>query len=271
MAMDRSIGPFDSSRIDDGADRVHLADVDGDRRLDALTANSQGIFLLRGSRDATFAAQLSTFAAGSRANWVATGDVDGDEDTDLVVTNEESDDVSVLLGDGDGNFLQAEQQRVGEHPQAQIAADLNGDGHLDLAVANRTSDDVSILLGRGSGTFLPQQRYAVGDSPNSLTAADVDRDGDLDLAVTSEGSQTVSVLRNVGDGTFTQATDYATGDAPNEVVATDANGDAALDLVVSAGTSVSVLYGDGRGLFDAEKRYPICRCTAMGALPADRS
>ena len=63
------------------------------------------------------------------------------------------DDVSILLGNGDGTFAAATNFGVGDLPQSVSVSDFNGDGNQDLVTANTSSDDVSILLGDGSGSF----------------------------------------------------------------------------------------------------------------------
>ena len=45
-------------------------------------------------------------------------------------------DVSVLLGNGDGTFQPQVTYAVGSYPDAIVAGDFNGDGRTDLAVAN---------------------------------------------------------------------------------------------------------------------------------------
>ena len=54
---------------------------------------------------------------------------------DLATANPESDEVSILLGEGDGKFQPADQIVAGYQADAIVAGDFNGDGRLDLAVA----------------------------------------------------------------------------------------------------------------------------------------
>ena len=75
------------------------------------------------------------------------GDLDGDGAPDLAVANQSSDDVSVLLGAGDGTFAAEQRFGAGDGPFSVSIGDLDGDGVPDLAVANAFSDDVSVLLG----------------------------------------------------------------------------------------------------------------------------
>ena len=80
-------------------------------------------------------------------------DVDGDGTQDLVTANTNSDDVSVLLGNGDGTFQAAQAFGAGDTPQSVAVSDVDGDGTQDLVTANGASNDVSVLLGNGDGTF----------------------------------------------------------------------------------------------------------------------
>ena len=113
-----------------------------------------------------------------------------------------SNDVSVLLGNGDGTFQNQKTYAVGTEPSALVAGHFNRDGRTDLAVANYVSNDVSVLLGNGDGTFQNQVRYAVGFGPSALVAGDFTGDGRTDLAVANYLSNDVSVLLGNGDGTF---------------------------------------------------------------------
>ena len=74
------------------------------------------------------------------------GDWNGDGKADLAVANADSNNVSILLGKGDGTFLAAVNYAAGKGPTSVTAGDWNGDGKLDLAVANYNSNNVSILL-----------------------------------------------------------------------------------------------------------------------------
>jgi hypothetical protein len=80
---------------------------------------------------------------------VATGDLNGDGDPDLAVANGFSNNVSVLLGNGDGSFQSAANYNAGVEPSSVAIGDLNGDGDPDLAVANEWSDNVSVLINIG--------------------------------------------------------------------------------------------------------------------------
>ena len=125
---------------------------------------------------------------------IAMGDFNGDGKLDLAVANVSSNTVSILLGDGRGNFTLASSPATGDEPYSVAVGDFNGDGKLDLAVANSGSDTVSILLGDGRGNFALASSPATGDAPFSLAVGDLNGDGRLDLAVANGDSNTVSIL-----------------------------------------------------------------------------
>ncbi len=138
-----------------------------------------------------------SFAAGGGPQSVAVADLDGDSVPDLVTANERSDDVSVLLGNGDGSFQAAVSFAAGDLPLSVASADLDGDSVPDLVTANGISDDVSVLLGNGDGTLQPAAAFLAGDLPGSLAVADLDGDTALDLATANEISDDVTVLINL--------------------------------------------------------------------------
>ena len=97
------------------------------------------------------------FLAGSGPAFVTTGDFDRDGTSDLAIANTASGSVSVLLGDGDGNFQAPRTFAAGAAVWAVAIGDFNGDGAPDLATADNGANTVSVLPGNGDGTFQPKQ------------------------------------------------------------------------------------------------------------------
>jgi hypothetical protein len=196
-------------------------------------------------------------AAGLNPSSTAVGDVNRDGKPDLVVANRISNNVSVLLGNGDGTFKGAVNYNTGLQPVFVAVGDFNGDGKLDIVTANFGSNNVSVLLGNGDGTFKAAVNYNTGLQPDAVAVGDFRHDGKLDLAVANSGGNNVSVLLGNGDGTFQKALNFTTGTSPASVAVGDFNGDGKLDLAVAnrGTTSVSVLLGNGDGTFQQAQSF----------------
>ena len=205
------------------------------------------------------------FATGSGPSSVVTPDFNGDGKLDLAVANSGSNNISILLGNGDGTFQPALNQSAGSGPASMAVGDFNGDGKLDLAVANSGSNNVSVFLGKGDGTFQSAVDYAADASPTWIAAGDFNGDGKLDLAVANRLSNDVSVFLGKGDGTFEPALNTVVAGAPFALAVGDFNGDGKLDLFAAtfAAQAVSVLLGNGDGTFQ-----PVASYAAGGAVSA---
>ncbi len=153
-------------------------------------------------------ASAVNYTTGFGSQSVAVGDFNGDGKQDLAVVNSSSANVSILLGDGAGNFSAATNYPVGESPREVVVGDFNGDGKQDLAVANQGSEDVSILFGDGTGNFGAATNFPAGTEPYSLAVGDFNRDGKQDLAVAHIFSDYVSIQLGDGAGNFSAPTDF---------------------------------------------------------------
>jgi hypothetical protein len=201
----------------------------------------------------------TTYAVGTNPRSVALSDVNEDGHFDVIAANGGDDNVSVLLGVGDGGFLAQTTFAVGDAPFSVVLADVNEDGHLDVVTANYYSDNVSVLLGVGDGGFLAQTTFAVGDTPFSVALSDVNEDGHFDVIAANGGDDNVSVLLGVGDGTFLTQTTFAVGDAPFSVALSDVNEDGHYDVIAAnvGDDNVSVLLGVGDGTFLAQSTFAV--------------
>jgi hypothetical protein len=219
------------------------------------------------------------FPAGAGPSQVAVGDFNGDGKPDLVVSNAQSNTVSVLLNNGDGTFQSPRQFTIGsfKFPSAPavgnelgdfrrqlVLADFNHDGKLDIAVTNYDSGDISVLLGRGDGTFEPQRRFDATSAPFGLAVGDLNGDGVPDLvAIDSHAAEdsTVAVLLGRGDGTFEPQQTFAAhtdGAFPfSTVTLADLNHDGKTDLIVSGGVrdKATIFLGNGDGTFQPGVNY----------------
>jgi hypothetical protein len=143
---------------------------------------------------------LDTFAVGDGPAALASGDLNGDSRTDLVVANEGDDSVSVLLGNANGLAPAKAYQVLASSPVAVGIGDMDLDGTPDIVTTNRDSGDVSVLPGRGDGTFADAQQFATGPSVGrnslGLALADMNRDSRIDVVTVGTNTTDVSVLLN---------------------------------------------------------------------------
>ncbi len=215
---------------------------------------------------------------------ITTGDFNGDGIVDAAVTSSETNQVSILLGIGDGNFKPAVNYPVGADPVAIVAGDFNHDGHLDLAVLNNnpnkvdTGGSISILTGQGDGTFVAGATYAVGYLPTALAVGDFDGDGNLDLAAVISNPNLqfnpgfVTIFTGSATGTFTAQANYGVGLVPSSIAVGDFNGDGKLDLAVGSAavsltnpqSEVSILVNTGSGTFSAGSSFVV---GPLGSVP----
>ena len=203
-------------------------------------------------------------ATGFAPNSVAVGDFNRDSRPDLAVANAASNDVTILLGDGSGNFTAAatSPEAAGEFPVSVVVGDFNGDSRPDLAVANINfgSGEVTILLGDGTGNFTAAATSpeGVGVDPVSVAVGDFNRDSRPDLAVANVGSGDVTILLGDGTGNFTAAATglVAGGSSVTSVAVGDFNGDSRPDLAVAHYDGVTILLGDGSGNFPPAATSP---------------
>lgn len=199
------------------------------------------------------------FSVGNRPFSIVTADLNADGIPDLAVANRDSNDVSVLLSNGDGTFQLQRRFTVGSDPLSVTVGDLNGDGASDLVTANRNSNNVSVLLGQGDGTFQPQFNLATNSQPHSVAVGDLNRDGALDLVIANRHSNNLSVLLGSGNGTFQPQLILATSLSPQSVAVGDLNRDGLPDLVVDKGAAAraSVFLGNGNGTFQTERQLTV--------------
>ena len=252
---------------------VAVGDFNGDGKVDVVVANtfSNNVSVLLGNGDGKFSPAVNySVSANTSANpyAVVVADFNGDGRSDLVLANFGSNEIAVLLGNGNGTFKAAVNYPVGKTPLGVAVSDFNGDGKADLVVANQDSNNSSILLGNGDGTFVAAVNYSAGSSPQAVAVGDFNTDGKIDLALPNRFSNSVSMLIGKGDGTFAPPVTSALGSYrlshPVSLAVGDFNRDGKSDLAVAnLGTtptiagSVSILLGKGDGTFGDAVNYSV--------------
>src|SRR5262245_39082763 len=133
---------------------VAVLDIDGDGDWDVVNANyaaSNLAVMINTNGVLGMPTFIESGVAGEYA--LNSGDMNNDGISDLVVGGQDSWQIIVLLGNGDGTFTAKTPQDAGGAVWKLVLGDVNGDGKLDVAAVNGDSDSAAILLGNGDGTL----------------------------------------------------------------------------------------------------------------------
>jgi hypothetical protein len=229
-------------------------------------------------------AAAQTFAAGTTPSYLETGDLDGDQALDLVVSTPDDASgmttVDLLQGAGTGSFALVNQVTTSA-PGETVVSDFDGDGTADIVgVAFDGQGPLSAFYLQGQGGF----RYATStwgdgrDFQPRISSGDFDEDGTLDVVATyadsTESTTVGGFLISTVPGFSALDDESVFGPTTRQAIAGDFNGDGHQDVVVASRTTANVrLYlGDGTGAvtFDSELALPGDATLQIAAFDLDR-
>lgn len=251
---------------------IATGDLNGDGARDLVTANQANttpataptvtVRFNTGSGGFAGGGTYTSGGTGALSRGVAVGDITGDGNPDVVVTNTNADQVRILVNDGLGGLtLSPTAYSTGRGPRKVVLADLDGDGDRDIATAD-SGDGVpvnpanrdnrsTVLLNDGTGDFAaaPGSPFTVAASqsaPFAVRAVDLNGDGIRDLAFANRYGGSLSYVLGNGDGTFGSAVvlnypdDYFDAEVTDLTVG-DFNRDGRPDLLGNAAGSPGYL------------------------------
>jgi len=238
---------------------VSLADVNGDGRLDVLTANavSSDVSVLLGDGQGGLG-RARAFVSDEQPEAIGTGDLNGDGLGDAVTVNNGPPNVAALLAvaDSGGALAGIEDVFTLQNPMVLTAADADNNGVADLIVGPSTGGTgaLQVSFAQPAGGFTAPLGLTVPGGSAGVVHGDFDGVGAADIAVANKDTNNVSVLLSEGIARFGAAvnTDIAPGAAGMTVG--DWNMDGRSDLAVvrqvgDANGGVVILLASGRGTF----------------------
>jgi len=172
---------------------------------------------------------------------VNVGDIDGDNDIDIVAGDGENT-IEWWENDGSGSFSHHHIANSYDAPNRIILEDIDGDDDLDIVTGNYDTSP-PILYGidwiendNGDGTSWTNHTVDRSlTNPRGFDTADVDYDGDIDIMSATLLENEITWFEN--DGThlvWTKHTISTDVDEAVDVQAIDINGDNLLDLIASS-------------------------------------
>ncbi len=270
------------------ADVIKVRDVNGDGNPDIMIGTTfmqqSRLYLGDGSGGFTNVTETNLPQVKASVGDMEYGDVDGDGDLDLVLTDNGPDNLAVneggrtmlWLNDGSGIFSDATAERM---PELMVRlgsevglVDVDNDYDLDILIAcNWACDNTYLFENDGTGTFsdataakMPEIDYTVLSEGEGLVittidyafeAMDLNGDGYLDLATLNGEIYTKGrIFINNQQGGFEDATDELWLAAENikgggtNIVFLDYNSDGDADFIIgTSGNPGRLLVNDGLG------------------------
>jgi len=149
---------------------------------------------------------------------------------------------------------------AGGGPVDLLIEDWNLDDLPDLAVADSANGQVRVMRNDGTGSFDelavypgPSSVYRSFDEPVALAAAPIFGSAP-DLIVADRVARSISILENDGEGRFDHSReDIFIGHGITDVLAEDLDADGDVDIAVANGDdpSITLLFNNGQGSFNA--------------------
>lgn len=209
---------------------VHAVDVDGDADIDIIAMpfyTSSNLTVLINNGAGVFS--VTSFTSSTATYNGEVGDIDNDNDVDIILPHATGSTGQVFVNNGSGSFT-LNQSVSNLRGRDAALGDLNGDGYLDIFSTSPSIGNL-VFLNDSAGNF-NVFGSAFGDNSEVVDLGDLDNDGDLDAVVGLgiSGSSQTEIYLNDGTGSFTLYTSLTTGSYSKGVKLFDEDGDGYLDL-----------------------------------------
>jgi Bacterial Ig-like domain (group 3)/FG-GAP-like repeat len=240
---------------------VNVNCTDSGNNVTIYVNNGDGTFATGVYYDGAMSGGTNSGAANVYTAAVTVADVNGDGQGDIVATNGDSSDITILLGNGDGTVkVPTVGYAIGGYAYAPaIVADFNGDGIADIVVPD-DAFSFAYLKGYGDGTFRAALNYYAATTTYGFSygvaTGDFNKDGHPDFVAANYCpgctlAMGVTVFLSNPDGSMQPGVNFGTTSYFLFVAVADFNGDGNLDIAATdaATGQVQLFNGDGTGNF----------------------
>jgi len=169
---------------------------------------------------------------------ITSGDIDNDNDIDILVTSGNDQFFGILYNDGTGQFSLPEYHSLDYYPGDIVCGDLNGDDREDILISGGKNLDAWLNLETGL------QYYNIASDTDYVWAkeiTDIDQDGDNDIIGIiwyMPGAKTkIAVYSNDGSGNYQLSFIKWIDEAMAEIFVSDLNNDDYPDIIYNVSYS----------------------------------
>ena len=246
-----------------GIPHVHgiaAGDFNKDGRWDLATDSwgNDNVEILFGCNQSLFNTSTAFFKVGKRPyQRLRAADLNADGHDDIVTTNTEGNNVTILLSDGKQNFHEVAGSPFpcGDNPFGIAIGDINADGKPDLAIINspgsmgegKGKNGLTVLLNDGTGKFTTMKGspYEAGKIPNRIAIGDVNGDGVNDIVTSDNDSKNIYLFLMTKNATVLSESAITVGNHPKGIAIADLDGNGKDDIVVcnNMDNDISIILG----------------------------
>ena len=266
LLLNDGTGQFlEGARYDNGGWDMAVADVNVDGHADLILAglpnNDYGLTIRLNDGDGNFNS-IQTFnlpANSPRIRAIATTDLDGDDDLDILATTpsgRSGEGWLTYVNNGMGQFSEGQKYESSKWTMDIVGCDIDNDGDNDVMTIAQDASVLTVHRNPGDGQFLILPRLqSDGFLVKESTTGDVNGDGVADLAYWY--GRDIQIVDNDGSGLLSNGDAIDLGfETPQDMKLADMNADGLDDVVVVVFDAIKIFLNQGGGNFTTSNDTP---------------